>query len=87
MASTKAPKSRQLYYTRHDHDLKNAIDAIPHGSQNHEIRKALRYWFLGEGAPNNHPQVTPTPINKDVSHTEDIRSALNAVSLPEEFLR
>lgn len=90
MASTKAPKSRQLYYTRHDHDLKQAIDAVPHGNQNHEIRKALRYWFLGEGAPNNRPQVTsaPTPASENRSkNDDDIRNALKSITLPDELLR
>ena len=44
-----ARRAKQLYFTRHDDDLWAAINRIPDGEQNHEIRRALRFCFLGEG--------------------------------------
>jgi len=42
------PRVKQLYFTKHDDDLYTAIQNVPSGHQNHEIRKAMRLYFLGE---------------------------------------
>lgn len=37
-----------IYFTRNDDDLWEAIQKVPEGEQNHEMRKALKRYFLGE---------------------------------------
>lgn len=41
-------KVRQFYFTKRDEDLWQVIENIPDGDKNHEIRKALRAYFLDE---------------------------------------
>lgn len=40
-----------LYFGKREDDLWEVIQAIPEGDRNHEIRQALRAYFLGEEAP------------------------------------
>jgi len=46
-----------LYFGKRDNDLWLAIQAIPEGDRNHEIRNALRQYFLNEQTtPNKHKE-------------------------------
>jgi hypothetical protein len=64
-----ARKSKVLYFTRHDEDLWAAIQKISQGDQNHEIRKALRAYFLGEGQSK---QVAAPPKEEPIIDKLDV---------------
>lgn len=92
-----ARRAKQLYFTRRDDDLWDAINRIPDGDQNHEIRRALRFCFLGEGTWRG---MTADFASKNVDDTQKLREnderklradkrspdaddALNSVGLPD----
>jgi hypothetical protein len=75
------PRSKVLYFTRHDTDLWDLIQSMPKGDANHEIRKALRQYFLGEAVPGFQAPADPAPAKTEaveVDATKSIR--LDAVS-------
>lgn len=78
-----AKRAKQLYFTRHDDDLWQAIQQIKEGEQNHEIRKALRFWFLGEGRPEAAPKAQK-PVTKGAP---DADSVIEGIKLPTNLLR
>lgn len=87
--SDKQIKPRQLYFNRHDGDLADAINQVPKGSQNHEIRKALRYWFLGEGSntgPMTPPVSKPEPEDREGPQQKNMK-VLDSIQLPSDLLR
>lgn len=70
-------KAKQLYFTRHDADLEEAINSIPKGDQNHEIRKALRHWFLGEGTTEGRPMFQQQEKQKPEEDNTELLSSIN----------
>ncbi|WP_336775371.1 hypothetical protein [Paenibacillus sp. MMO-58] len=79
-------KVKQLYFTRHDSDLWEAIQSLPEGDQNHEMRKALRAHFLGEAAslPSISPQIKPDLKPSDTPKNE---AAVSSAKLPGSLVR
>lgn len=81
---TTKKRAKQFYFTKNDDDLYNAIQAIPDGERNHEIRRALRHWFLGGGrnyippmrteleTATEQPQKPQEPDNKEILDKEKL---------------
>lgn len=76
-----ARRAKQLYFTRHDTDLWEAINKLPDGDQNYEMRKALRFWFLGEGRETLTVQKSIQKGNLDVDN------AIQEIKLPGGLFR
>lgn len=94
MAPGSKSKAKQLYFTRHDQDLWEAIQALPKGDQNHEIRKALRHWFLGEasGSAPAYTEIqrtvsTAEPEKKVKKEAEDGDEAVSKLPLPFNMIK
>jgi hypothetical protein len=87
--------NKLIYFTRHDADLQSAIASVKKGEQNLEIRKALRFWFLGE-LPNTE---LPSPVESllcsegsskssiENNHKHKDTDILNDLALPTDLLR
>ncbi|EGL17078.1 MULTISPECIES: hypothetical protein [unclassified Paenibacillus] len=90
------PRVKQLYFTKHDDDLYAAIQKIPSGLQNHEIRRAMRLYFLGEQPSStyykggNFETVRPSVVTESVEEKEPFKEndeAVAQVKLPASLIR
>ena len=85
---TTKKRAKQFYFTKNDDDLYEAIQAIPDGERNHEIRRALRYWFLG-GNRNYTPQASgqaAEPQTAQEPTKPDNKEVLDAEVLPDDLI-
>jgi hypothetical protein len=90
------PKTKLFYFTRHDEDLQKAIFETSKGDQSHEIRKALRFWFLAEVPAKGFPErISEVLLNnlEENNHqnsevTNEVDEVISSLQLPaHDFIR